>query len=467
MRLAIASFLIAVCGLAAGAGVAQPQGAMLAVANLPGDRVRALPPADGPLDNPLKGWCTYVGGGPIHQPYSMFYQNVSLKELAPAPGIFDFAGWEQRTWNGPQAAGRQIVFRVYLDYPSKPSGIPDWLIAGGLKTTRYSEFGGGESPDYGNPLLLATLDSLIAALGQRYDHNPRVAFIELGLLGHWGEWHTYPRPELFASDEVQQRIIDDYRRAFPDKILMARTAGGYAGKQDWLGFHDDLFPVDTDGPDGWQFLPVMRQAGRKDNWRCAAIGGELEPGNADHWFEARPDATRAAIENGHFSWLGPYNPGLDNNQSPSFLANCQALVRRMGYQFALKSVAFPRSLVSGGAFHAAVSGENQGVAPFYYPWPVVVALVAPDGDVAQSFPASADIRTWLPGPFELRVAGRVDAAPGNYHLALGIISPYKKAPDIRFANALPCVSGWTYLADVVVAGRTSQVYSHKTRRSTN
>ena len=26
----------------------------------------------------------------------------------------------------------------------------------------------------------------------RYDGDPRIGFVQLGLLGFWGEWHTYP-----------------------------------------------------------------------------------------------------------------------------------------------------------------------------------------------------------------------------------------------------------------------------------
>src|SRR5262245_6481837 len=38
----------------------------------------------------------------------------------------------------------------------------------------------------------------------------------------------------------QKKIIDAYHKAFPNKMLMARTPRDYAGKQAWLGFHDDL-----------------------------------------------------------------------------------------------------------------------------------------------------------------------------------------------------------------------------------
>ena len=39
---------------------------------------------------------------------------------------------------------------------------------------------------------------------------------------------------------------------------MARKPADYVGQQAWIGFHDDMFPDDTDGSEGWKFLPLMR-----------------------------------------------------------------------------------------------------------------------------------------------------------------------------------------------------------------
>ena len=62
---------------------------------------------------------------------------------------------------------------------------------------------------------MTALEGLISAMGKRYDRHPRVAFIQLGLLGFWGEWHTYPRNELFASEKTRRRVLEAYRKAFP------------------------------------------------------------------------------------------------------------------------------------------------------------------------------------------------------------------------------------------------------------
>ncbi|MCW3059052.1 MAG: hypothetical protein JWQ02_873 [Capsulimonas sp.] len=414
-----------------------------------GQTVR-LSPGPGPLDNPLKGWCTYTTAGPIRQPYSMVYQYVSWKELEPREGVYDFDAWEKRAWNIPSAAGKRVVFRVYLDYPSLPSGVPDWVVAKGVHLRKYTEEGGGQSPDYDDPILVSGLERLIAALGKRYDRNPRVAFVTVGTLGFWGEWHTYPRVELFAAPATQQRVIDAYRRAFPDKHLQARYPDGVTGKQGWLGYHDDMFPSDTTGPDDWMFLPKMGRAGRTDNWKAAPIGGEMEPGKADRWLGADFARTMLAVEKVHMTWVGPYSPAIDANASLKFLENSQAMVRRMGYQFSLRTVQASVKGKGPGSLRVTITGENQGVAPFYYRWPVRLALLDANHRAVQTLSTDTDIRKWLPGQFTLSAAQSLHVQPGAYRLGIGVIDPMTGRPGVKFANTLPSDNGWTILTSVRV-----------------
>jgi hypothetical protein len=330
-----------------------------------GDVVVRPDAAPGPLANPLKGWCPYSDVGPIRQPYSMVFLYRSWKSLEPEEGRYAFEDWERKEWSAAAAKGKHVAFRVYSDYPSRPSGLPDWLKHE-VKRTPYQDHGGGVSPDYDNPRMVTAMERLIAAMGRRYDGDPRVAFIELGLLGFWGEWHTWPRDELFAKPETERRVIEAYHRAFPNKVLMARYARGHAGSQPWLGFHDDLFPEDTDNGHDGSFLAAMRRSRRTANWKKAAIGGEMVPHRAKQWLGAGAEQTRDMVERGHFTWVGPYCPALDRSNSPEFRQQSESLVRRMGYQFRLTEVRHAGEVAEGGTLAVTIRGLNEGVAPFYY-----------------------------------------------------------------------------------------------------
>jgi len=407
----------------------------------------------GPLDNPLKGYCLYTNAGEIHRPYSMVFQYVSWKELEPVEGRYAFEDWEKRKWPHPRASGKHVVLRVYVDYPGKSSGLPDWLRAKGVTEKNYRAHGGGKSPDYNHPQMVLALERLITAMGKHYNTHPRVAFIQLGLLGFWGEWHTYPRGELFASKATQHRIIRAYLKAFPNKQLMARYADGVLSKYHAIGFHDDMFPEDTDNGKGWSFLARMRRGGHIDSWKHNVVGGEMVPNAAKKWLGKRWEFTQAMASRSHFSWMGPYGPALEAKVSDDFIAHSDQLVRQMGYQFRLTEIRHSRSVISGAQCRVIMQGMNEGVAPFYYPWPIKLAWLDVRGTVLSSVQLEDDVRKWLPGKFEIQATLPAPAKPGTYQLGFGIEDPWKNKPAIRLANRLPLMGGWTVLGQVQVKSK--------------
>ena len=438
----LASWLLwAACGIMTTATVAAEPATVVVI------RPESAP---GPLDNPLKGWCPPSDARSIRQPYSMVYLDASWKDLEPTEGQYAFDAWEKKGWSAPLARGKHIVFRPYIDYPSRPSGMPDWLRDEGVKMTPYRDHGGGLSPDYDAPRMVAAMERLIEAMGRRYDADPRVAFVELGLLGFWGEWHTYPLEKLYAQPETEKRLIAAYRRAFPHKILLARSARDEAGRQPWLGFHDDMFPEDTDNGQDWSFLATIRESNRAENWHRAAIGGEMVPGQARKWLGSGHEQTEAMIRKGHFSWIGPSCPALTNETAPEFRSRSEALVQLMGYQYRLIEIQHPPAVAPGQPFAVEIQGENEGVAPFYYPWPVDLGLLDENGRVVQKITLKADPRDWRPGAFRIADQVRVEAPEGRYHLALGIRDPWTNRPAVQFANKLERREGWTLLGTLQV-----------------
>lgn len=407
-------------------------------------------PMAGPLNNPLKGWCPYTDAGQIHQPYSMVFQYISWRELEPVEGDFRFDDWE-KTWEVERAKGKHIIFRVYVDYPSLPSGLPEWLRKAGVKETAYDDHGGGLSPDYNDLRMIAGMERLIVALGKRYNKHPRIAYVQLGLLGFWGEWHTWPRESLYASPETERRIIEAYRKSFPDKSLMVRYARGFAGQQKWIGFHDDMFPEDTDNGKDWSFLSGLRTAKRTDNWQVAVVGGEMVPNKAEQWLGNDFETTLTMTERSHFTWVGPYCPALQKAHVEEFVRRSEELVRKMGYEYQITEVVHPAKVKTKQPVRFVLKGKNLGVAPFYYPWSVEWALLDSSGKIVKFCRTEWDIRKWTPGDFSDETKLILDVPAGTYRLGLGIRDPWQDRPAIRFANDLSVVDGWTILSEIKVS----------------
>jgi len=410
-----------------------------------------LPAGPGPLDNPFKGYAAYSPVGETHSlPVSMSYADAAWSDLEPKEGEYRFAEWERDKWNPPLAKGKHIVFRVWMDYPNVSAGVPKWLIDQGVKMTPYTDFGGGKSPNYEDPKLQKALFRLIAKLGERYDMDPRVAFVQVGILGHWGEFHTYPREELFASQATQKKVVEALHAALPHKQLMGRNPAYPSLQLPWMGFHDDMIPDDTLPPEDWKFIPSLKLGKVNNNWKVAPTGGEMVPGAAEKWLGSGWADTLKAVEDAHFSWIGPYCPALSGSTDPTFRQRGEELIRKLGYEYKLTRLTAPPSVKRDQKIEVTLEGVNEGVAPFYYQWPVELALLDGDGKPVVKARVPVDIRTWQPGSFKLSAGLGANIAPGTYRLAIGIVDPWKGEPAISFANRLERSGGYTVLRSIEV-----------------
>jgi len=242
-------------------------------------------------------------------------------------------------------------------------------------------------------------------------------------------------------------------KAFPNKQLMARYADGVLSKYHAIGFHDDMFPEDTDNGKDWSFLARMRRGGHIDSWKHNVVGGEMVPNAAGKWMGNQWPYTQEMVKRSHFSWVGPYGPALEAKTSDDFIAHSDQLVRQMGYQFRLTEISRSQSVISGAQCRVIMQGINEGVAPFYYPWPIKLAWLDSQGTVLSSVQLKDDVRKWLPGKFELKTTLPAPAKPGTYQLGFGIEDPWKKKPAIRLANDLPVKEGWTVLGKVQIKSK--------------
>jgi len=231
---------------------------------------------------------------------------------------------------------------------------------------------------------------------------------------------------------------------------MVRYARGYAAQQAWIGFHDDMFPEDTDNGKDWSFLAGLRKAQRTDNWKAAVVGGEMVPGKATRWLGEDFNTTRSMLDRSHFTWVGPYCPALVETDHQEFDLRSAQLVRKMGYEFELTEVSHPATVPAGQALPLTLNGQNRGVAPFYYPWSVQWALLDSSGKVVSVQQTDWDIRKWQPGTFAERAELSFAASPGQYRLAIGILDPWQNRPAIEFANNALVKEGWTILSELRV-----------------
>ncbi|MEZ6121995.1 MAG: hypothetical protein R3C49_02325 [Planctomycetaceae bacterium] len=447
--------------------------AVTAETPLPAQTVLKYVPA--PVDNPLKGLVPYAGPHANRFPHSLEYQDLPLSVLVKGADEFEWQPLED-ILNDISSRRHQAILRIWMEYPGRSEGIPEFLEVGGLKVTEWLNTNTDpfprqqvRTPDYSDPALRSVLQSFLAAFGRRYDGDPRIGFITAGLLGTWGEWHTYPRTELMADKTVQSEVMTAYEGAFKVTPVLLRYPAGsdawaYAANHDRrFGYHDDSFAWATletgRQEDNWFFVPALKAAGTQavQKWKSFPVGGEIRPELWGQIFDDQPVHPQAqdfaeCVRQTHASWL--LDTGMfGERQSDARIKNAMAQVRAMGYEFHVEACRIQPDVADLKKASADVSVfiqvRNTGVAPFYYDWAVELGTVH-DKQIQQTWPVEGSLLNLLPDSplrtWTARISKSDLPAPPDA-LAIRIVNPLPNGMPPRFANepSPEAPEGWLLL----------------------
>ena len=346
-----------------------------------------------PVGNPLKGLVPYAGDwGEGAFPHSMEFSYLPMNAVMKGWGNYDWTALENILEAG-RKRGKHTVFRLYLEYPGKKSGVPEYLLERkGVGLLRWENEGQEIlTPDYSHSGLQTAIYQCIEEMGKKYDGDPRIGFITAGILGLWGEWHNYPRVDLAAKPKLQDNVMKAYERSFRKTPILLRYPAGkgnahYAdnsGRR--FGYHDDSFAwatLDTGKEeDDWFFVPALKRAGVMEKWKKYPIGGEIRP---EIWPTVFTDKRHPkeqdfsmSVRETHATWL--LDTGMFAEKYPKDEARRKRALKevgRMGYEFHISEARMDGPVLK-------VTIENRGVAPFYYDWPVLLTYSLEKGKFAE------------------------------------------------------------------------------------
>lgn len=423
----------------------------------PGLDWHLVPPGSAPVVNPLKGFMPYATDENLEVffPYTMEYFYVPVKSVVDCEGLtyrFNFE-YLEKLLDDIAKRGRQAVFRLYFDYPGLETAVPQCIIDAGVRMHRYTEYGGGLSPDYDDPRMVELMVRLIEELGAKFDGDPRIAFIQAGLLGHWGEWHTYPNTHLFASEATQLRVLEAYDRSFNKTRILVRYPNKITRRYN-VGFHDDSFAFQTLGDEAWYFYNLLESSGTLDRWKVEPIGGEVRP-------EIQADVFREeglfkhlieCIETTHVSFLLCETLFRPRSAKPSLtskdLRRAIFASQRMGYTFAVCYAAAEK--LPNDAVKVSVVVKNFGVAPFYYGWTVDFGIVTAEGTSVAVEKTKWTLAGILPNQTVMwsHVFYNVSRfCKNNYYFAIRVSNPLPRGRPVLFANKDQLPNGWLLLLE--------------------
>jgi hypothetical protein len=379
-------------------------------------------PEDTILANPYIGFAPTADYEELAEKYELVYAGITWAELEPEQGVYDFAGIEEayhlERW---KAEGKHLVLRFVLDDPGREKhlDIPQWLYDLTGDGTYYDhEYGAGYCPNYENETLIALHAKALQALAEEYTADGFLVYVQLGSLGHWGEWHILlgegeDTHDTFPNWDVCQKYVDAYKEAFPGvQLLMRRTFPPVS--EDGFGTYNDMTgePEDTE-----EWLEWISEGGvypyaaehfdlpaAPEIWRRAAVGGEFTSAiSMEDMLGRHLKRTLRLLEESHMSFIGPKIPDddvMEDDASDRLIeAAAEAvpqILRRVGYRYTVTKGTFARDDVKC-EIAADVTLKNIGVAPLYRELPVCLYLLNPEGEVVTCIEQETDLRALCEG----------------------------------------------------------------------
>lgn len=430
--------------------------------------------------NPLKGLIPFQGEMTFF-PHSMDWFYIPVSDVQTGMNTFDWTALEEKL-DTAAMKGHQAVFRFYYDYPHHPSGVPQFLVDMGLELKPYDEpvdlGGGGLCPDYEDENLRQSMQNLIAALGEKYDGDPRIGFITVGLLGFWGEWHNWPfdedatdgKPNWSIPVEVYDEVLAAFDKAFDiTRLCVREPKPGLDNGSYHAGYHDDSFAYATlpaaAGGQEWSFGQKLKNLGETEKWQSECVGGEVYPPlqrtlfkpvlEYPDWVDryARQDWD-TCVNTVHPTWLmcnAIYEYRGEEKE--------KALKASMGLGYNLQAAAawFPEE-VRETSLEVSVELRNIGVAPFYYDhrlWPVQLGVFSGEEPVV-AWLTDWDLPAVPADGSEVTFTHRVEnhgLAEGSYTLKMRVVNPLEGGLPLLFANEGQESNGWLTLGEISVAGQ--------------
>jgi hypothetical protein len=357
----------------------------------------------------------------------------------------------EQLFGGLPARNVKAIPRVYLHWPNVGKYWPADLT----------------TDDFTSTVFRARMKRLIARLGQVWNNDPRIAFVDVGIIGQWGEEHhpSYASSGGTLPPEIEKELGDAYREAFPDKLIMNRYPENFVDYR--FGIHWDVFGAPGNaGGDGTDLMTAaLEQPLHIDRWQVAPRGGEMDP-----MYMGEPDWTLASMRNAvkknatrlveiiqRLHWNHVFMLTWLDKSDPDLWDKASQIQKALGYRLVIDEASFTAAAQPGGSLTVRLKVRNTGASAFYYPWPLEVSLLKPDTrEVAwKAVWDGVDLRTWLPGrSIDILRAFALPASLnlGDYVVALAILDPGGMLPSARFAAVNYYNGGRTPLGPMSIGG---------------
>lgn len=407
------------------------------------------------LRNPLKGFRRNLNGAddPEYKYTSIVRDYIRWNELenSSSDGVQKLIDHANNNWSHLPELNVMVIPRVYLDWNSD-QGNEYWpadLTDGDWSSQEFKD----------------RVVSMIHKMGEAWDNDPRVAWIQTGIIGYWGEQEN---PVGVDEDGWAARMGAAFDSAFQHKKLLVRNQRHWdpAGYEWGVYWDSYAHPGQTNG--SWADIRNTTAQGRyltqiiegevAYNWGedkfDPLYGGEPEITLDDHQYTNNMIDVIRELHCTGLGWISSYfdiNGGLNVNLD-SIAANADRMQKTFGYRFIIPEFSCMTRADQGDTLDISFKVKNEGSAPFYRDWPLAFTLIEESSKqiIWTEIIPNVDITQWLPGDtynyssraynnpapeYQISASIKVpDNIPtGQYMAGISILDPTTRLPGIFFA----------------------------------
>ena len=410
--------------------------------------------ADYAFPNSLKGQRGCILPGKIYTPapeekyvrlVKSYFNWVDL-ERPKEDGVDYIRRVTDERFTGCREANIRYIPRISIQWPNhgdtwQATSVKNYCASDMLPSTL-------DTPDF-----LARVRNLIEKAGEAWDNDPRIAYMEMGIYGLWGEEH-----EDFMSRKAQKNMADAFHRSFRQTPCMVRYPRDCMGEG--FGTYWDSFAHINEECHAQDTVRFM-------DWHRAVMGGEVAHNWGDYRIQPGDDMndTLTAPEHrqrflDYVYWQHNNHLGIkcvqEDERYEAALKGLGEYQKRAGHRFTIEQASYQ---ISDNKLFLALDIKNEGASPLYYNWPLAAALLDESRQpVWQQTFSGIDLTKWYPGdhfnfekhaydlPAEIYRAEEtfsLEGVPdGRYYLAAAILDPSCGLPNVIFATRQYFNGGW-------------------------
>ncbi|MCA9386516.1 DUF4832 domain-containing protein [Candidatus Dojkabacteria bacterium] len=302
------------------------------------------------------------------------YERFVWSDVEPAQGVYNFSVI-QNELNKLQP-GQKFAFRMRA-MRGTGNDLPSYLSSRTMSCSNSCGSSFSNVPDWDDPVLLERGRALAQAMAQEFDGHPKIAWIDLGIFGRFGEWNCACAETV--SDSVAKEYVDMYTDYFDNTQLILRdgqkAAFSYALSKPAnnagfkVGFRLDGYGQNkmyaTYG-DAFRHFSVFNST--KDQWKVAPVLGEFWAPGSSIDSNATYYQTMQEAQSIHTTTIGNGNTKKWSELNAQQKEDFNDLGYSLGYKYILENVKFKTALFISDSVTVETSWSNKGNAPTYENW---------------------------------------------------------------------------------------------------